>query len=78
MEKDKGDTAVGLLLPVFGNEMLVLPQCEENLGVQADVVGFLEALEFFLVRDVTLTFLETSDQLDPSRCSSHYREIRWG
>lgn len=43
------------LLPALGNETLILPECLEDLGVEADVLRRPRAHQILLAGDVTLT-----------------------
>jgi len=58
VKEDVTSVPVDLLLPRLGNEVLVLPQREEDVGVQADVVRCLETLELLLALDVGLSVQE--------------------
>ncbi len=62
---------VHLLFPAFGDEVLVLPEREEDVGVQADVIRCLETLELLLALHVRFAVQEHRSQL-------HLREVQLG
>ena len=64
VEVDEGDVAVDFLLPGLGDKMLVLPESEEDLGVQTDEVAFFEAFQPLFAFDVVLSFVEAGGQLN--------------
>lgn len=58
VKEDVTSVPVDLLLPRLGDEVLVLPEREEDVGVQADVIRCLETLELLLALDVGLAVLQ--------------------
>ena len=64
VKEDAADVTVHLLLPRLGDAVLVLPEREEDVGVQADVIRCLETLQLLLALDVGLAVLQHRDELD--------------
>lgn len=58
IEENESYVACCHLLPVFRNQMLVLPKSLEDLCIETDVVHGLEARELLLTLDAILTILE--------------------
>lgn len=58
VKEDVTGFPVDLLFPAFGNEVLVLPEREEDVSVQADQTRCLEALELLLALDVGFAVLQ--------------------
>lgn len=58
VKEDVTGVSVDLLLPRLGNEMLVLPEREEDVGVQADVIRCLETLQLLLALHVRFAVLQ--------------------
>lgn len=82
VKEDVTGVPVDILLPRLGNEVLVLPEREEDVGVQSDVSRLLQTLELLLAVDVGLTILEHRDVLDlgevqlGERCGAGIRLFR--
>lgn len=64
IEEDVGRVAVGRFVPARGDEVLVLPQRLEHLGVQADAAVFLQALQLLFANDVGLALLQHRFEAD--------------
>lgn len=64
VKEDVAGVPVDLLFPAFGDEVLVLPEREEDVGVQADVIRCLETLELLLALHVRFAVLQHRDVLD--------------
>jgi len=64
VKEDVTSVPVDLLLPAFGDEVLVLPESLEDLGVEADVTRFLQPFQLLLALHVGLAVLQHHDVLD--------------
>ncbi|OJI08564.1 hypothetical protein BK005_00570 [bacterium CG10_37_50] len=63
IKEDEASVSVDLLFPAFGNEMFVLPEGEEDIGVQADVIRALQTLELLLALQARFAVIQHCDKL---------------
>lgn len=64
VEEDVSAISIGFMLPVFGNQMLIFPESPKDFRVEADVPGFIEALQFLFASNPSFTFSDTGFEAD--------------